>query len=150
MSIVNQINGDIKSAMLAKDKERLEALRAIKSALMLLATEKVGTEVSDEDAIIAMQKLVKQRNDAAAIYEEQGREDMAGPERFQAEVISEYLPAMMSEEEVRSAVKAQIQKVNASGPQDMGKVMGPLAGQLKGQADGKIISQIVKEELSRM
>jgi uncharacterized protein YqeY len=148
MSIVERINEDIKKAMLAKEKERLSALRAIKSALLLLATEKAGASVQDDDAITAMQKLVKQRNDSAAIYAEQGRQDMADEEKFQADVILEYLPAMMSEEEVRAAVKAQIAKVGAAGPQDMGKVMGPLMASLKGKADGKLISQAVKEELA--
>jgi uncharacterized protein YqeY len=148
MSIVERINEDIKKAMLAKEKERLSALRAIKSALLLLATEKAGASVQDDDAITAMQKLVKQRNDSAAIYAEQGRQDMADEEKFQADVILEYLPAMMSEEEVRAAVKAQIAKVGAASPQDMGKVMGPLMASLKGKADGKLISQAVKEELA--
>jgi len=150
MSIVDQINGDIKQAMLAKDKERLNALRAIKSAILLIATEKAGSEVSDEDAVTAMQKLVKQRKDSAQIYQEQGREDMAKEELFQADVISEYLPEMMGEDEVRKAVQDKISAVGASGPSDMGKVMGPLMGQLKGKADGKLISQLVKEELGKL
>lgn len=149
MGLVEQINGDIKKAMLAKEKKKLEALRAIKSAIMLIATEKAGSEVSDEDAIGAMQKLVKQRKESASIYQEQGRADMAEDELFQAEVISEYLPEMMSEEAVRQAVTDKIAQVGATGPQDMGKVMGPLMGQLKGKADGKLISQIVKEELNK-
>ena len=150
MSIVQQINDDIKKAMLAKEKQRLDALRAIKSALLLLATEKAGTEVSDDDAIGAMQKLVKQRMDAATIYQEQGRADMAEEEQYQANVISEYLPEMMSEDEVRAAVKARIASSGAQGPQDIGKVMGPLMGELKGKADGKMISQLVKEELGKL
>lgn len=150
MSIAGQINDDIKKAMLAKDKKKLEALRAIKSAILLLATEKSGGgEVPDEEVIKAMQKLVKQRKDAAAIYNEQGRADMAEDEAYQAGVIEEYLPAMMSEDEVRKAVVDQIAKTGASGPSDMGKVMGPLMGQLQGKADGKMISQLVKEELSK-
>ena len=149
MGLVEQINGDIKKAMLAKEKNRLEALRAIKSAIMLIATEKAGSEVSDDDVIGAMQKLVKQRKESAGIYKEQGRDEMAEEELFQAEVISDYLPEMMSEDEVRKAVAEKITQVGASGPQDMGKVMGPLMGQLKGKADGKLISQIVKEELNK-
>lgn len=149
MSIVTQINDDIKKAMLAKDKERLAALRGVKSALLLLATSGAGSEVSDEDAIKAMQKLVKQRIDSANIYKEQGREDMAAEEEFQAKVIEEYLPAMMSEDEVRKVVQDKIAAVGAAGPSDMGKVMGPIMGQLQGKADGKLISQIVKEELAK-
>lgn len=150
MSLANQINDDIKKAMLAKDKQRLDALRAIKSAILLIASEKAGSEVDDEMAIQAMQKLVKQRKDSAAIYKEQGRPEMAEEEEFQANVIEEYLPEMMEEDEVRSAVQAQINAVGASGPQDMGKVMGPLMGKLKGKADGKLISQLVKEELGKL
>lgn len=147
MSTAQQITNDIKQAMLAKDKKRLSALRAIKSAIMLLNTSGDG-EASEEEVIKAMQKLVKQRKDSVAIYIEQGREDMAEEEQYQAEVIGEYLPAMMSEDEVRKVVEAQIQKVGAAGPQDMGKVMGPIMGQLQGKADGKLISQIVKESLA--
>ena len=98
----------------------------------------------------AMQKLVKQRKDAATIYEEQGRKDMAEVEVFQAEVISSYLPEMMGEDEVRKVVQDKIAASGASGPQDMGKVMGPIMGQLKGKADGKLISQLVKEELGKL
>eukprot|EP00933_Yihiella_yeosuensis_P036110 TRINITY_DN29818_c0_g1_i1.p1 TRINITY_DN29818_c0_g1~~TRINITY_DN29818_c0_g1_i1.p1 ORF type:complete len:151 (+),score=46.69 TRINITY_DN29818_c0_g1_i1:10-462(+) len=150
MSLANQINDDIKKAMLAKDKQRLDALRAIKSAILLIASEKAGSEVDDEMAIQAMQKLVKQRKDSAAIYKEQGRPEMAEEEEFQANVIEEYLPEMMGEDEVRAAVQEQISAVGASGPQDMGKVMGPLMGKLKGKADGKLISQMVKEELGKL
>ncbi len=150
MSISTQINDDIKKAMLAKDKKRLEALRAIKSAILLIASEKAGSEVSDEDAITAMQKLVKQRKDSASIYHEQGRADMAEDEEFQASVIGEYLPEMMGEEEIRAMVIDKIAAVSATGPQDMGKVMGPLSSQLKGKADGKLISQLVKEELGKL
>ncbi|NQV54043.1 MAG: GatB/YqeY domain-containing protein [Flavobacteriales bacterium] len=150
MSIAQQINDDIKKSMLAKDKARLEALRAIKSAILMIASEKAGSVVSDDDAMTAMQKLVKQRKDAAAIYEEQGREDMAEVEIFQADVISTYLPEMMGEEEVRKLVMDKIAASGASGPQDIGKVMGPLMGQLKGKADGKLISQLVKEELGKL
>ncbi|MEQ9186186.1 MAG: GatB/YqeY domain-containing protein [Cryomorphaceae bacterium] len=150
MTIGEQINADIKSAMLAKDKSKLEALRAIKSAILLIASEKAGTEVSDDDAVKAMQKLVKQRKDAAAIYIEQGRKDMADVEEYQAGVIAAYLPAMMSEEDVRRVVLEKIKASGATGPQDMGKVMGPIMGQLNGKADGKLISQLVKEELAKL
>jgi len=150
MSVSQQINDDIKKAMLAKDKKRLEALRAIKSAILLIASEKAGSEVNDEDAIAAMQKLVKQRKDSASIYREQGRADMAEDEEFQSSVIEEYLPAMMGEDEVRKLVIDKIAAVSATGPQDMGKVMAPLSGQLKGKADGKLISQLVNEELGKL
>lgn len=149
MSIAQQINDHIKKAMLAKDKQRLEALRAVKSAVLMLNTAGGEGEVGDEEIIKAMQKMVKQRKDAAAIYVEQSRQDMADDELFQARVIEEYLPAMMSEDDVRKVVKDKIASSGATGPQDMGKVMGPIMGILQGKADGKVISQIVKEELGR-
>lgn len=149
MSIADKVNGDIKKAMLAKDKKRLEALRAVKSAILLLNTSGGDVSVGDDEIQKAMQKLVKQRKDAASIYQDQNRSDMADDELFQAEVISEYLPKMMDEAEVREVVLSKIAAVGAAGPQDMGKVMGPIMGQLQGKADGKLISQIVKEELSK-
>lgn len=148
MSIAQQINDDIKKAMLAKDKKRLEAIRAIKSAVLLLNTSGTG-EVSDDDVVKAMQKMVKQRKDAAAIYQEQSRTDMAEDELYQASVIEEYLPAQMAEDDIRKVVRERIAAVGASGAQDMGKVMGPVMAALQGKADGKLISQMVKEELSR-
>lgn len=149
MGLVEQINTDIKAAMLAKEKEKLEALRAVKSALLLAGTEKGASgEVSDEAAMKVLQKLVKQRKDAAAIYVDQGRTDLAEPETFQAEVISNYLPEMMSEDEVRKVIGEVIQQVGASSPGDMGKVMGPVMGKLSGKAEGKLISSLVKEMLA--
>ncbi len=148
MSLTEKINGHIKAAMLAKEKEKLNALRAIKAALLLEATSGKG-EISEEAELAILQKLYKQRNESYKIYIEQNREDLAAEEQFQADVIKEYLPEMMSEDAVREAVQAQIQKVGASGPGDMGKVMGPLMGQLKGKADGSMISAIVKEELNK-
>jgi uncharacterized protein len=148
MSIALQINDDIKNAMLAKDKKRLEALRAVKSAILLLNTSGAGGDVSDQEVITAMQKLVKQRKDAAAIYQEQNRADMANDELLQSAVIEEYLPTMMSVDQIRKVVQEKIFATGAIGPQDMGKVMGPIMGELQGKADGKLISQIVKEELA--
>lgn len=151
MSLTNTINADIKAAMLAKERGKLDALRAIKSALLLEATsEGAGGEVSAESEAKIIQKLYKQRIDAAAIYKEQGREDLAKVEEEQAEVIKVYLPEQMSEEEVRKVVQETISNVGASGPSDMGKVMGPVMGKLKGKADGGLISAIVKEELSKV
>ncbi|MCB0401595.1 MAG: GatB/YqeY domain-containing protein [Flavobacteriales bacterium] len=147
MSLTEQINNDIKKAMLAKEKEKLEALRAIKSALMLEATKGGSGEITDETAQDIIQKLVKQRKDASTIFKEQGREDLAADEDFQIGVLSAYLPEQMSEDEVRKVVQETIAQVGASGPQDMGKVMGPLMGKLKGKADGKLISALVKEGL---
>ncbi len=147
MGLVDQINGDIKAAMLAKEKEKLAALRAIKSALLLEATSG-GGEISEETEIKILNKLKKQRLDAANIYREQGREESVQEEEFQAEVIAAYLPAQMSEDEVRKVVEETIAQVGASGPQDMGKVMGPVMGKLSGKADGKLISTLVKEVLN--
>lgn len=147
MSLTDQINQDIKAAMIAKEKDKLEALRAIKSALLLEATKGEG-EVTEEAEISILQRLLKQRRESAQVYKEQGREDLADPEEFQAGIIEAYMPEQMSEEEVRAEVKKAIEQTGASGPSDMGKVMGPVMGKLKGKADGKMISQIVKEELN--
>ena len=133
MSLTDQINGDIKKAMLAREKDKLDALRAVKSALLLAGTEKgADGSVSDEAAVKVLQKLVKQRKDAAAIYTEQNRDDLAQPEIYQAEIISKYLPAQMGEEEVKQVIQQIIERTGASSPADMGKVMGPAMGQLQG------------------
>ena len=149
MSLTDQINGDIKKAMLAKEKEKLNALRAVKSALLLEATSGAG-DVSGEDEIRILQKLYKQRMDSAKIYKEQGRDDLVGDEEFQASIIKEYLPEMMSEDQVRAVVSEVIQSTGASSPADMGKVMGPVMGKLKGKADGGMISAVVKAELAKL
>lgn len=148
MTISEQINQDIKKAMLAKEKDKLEALRAIKAALLLEATKDGNNSVSDDIAIVIMQKLVKQRVESANIYNEQNREDLAKAEEFQADVISSYLPEMMSEDDVIKIVKEVIANVGATGPSDMGKVMGPVMGKLKGKADGGLVSKVVKDCLS--
>jgi uncharacterized protein YqeY len=147
MSFTEQINTDIKNAMLAKDKEKLAVLRDIKSKLLLEATSGNG-EASDETAIKICVKLHKQRMETYEIYKTQGREDLAADELFQAQVIEGYLPKMMSEDEVRAEVVAAIASTGAAGPQDMGKVMGVLSGKLAGKADGKMIATLVKENLA--
>jgi uncharacterized protein YqeY len=149
MSFTAKINDAIKQAMLAKEKERLAALRDIKSKLLLEATSGAGGEVSDEAAMKICMKLHKQRMETYELYSTQGRQDLADEELFQAKVIEEYLPKMLSEEEIRSEVTNAISETGASGPQEMGKVMGVLTGRLAGKADGKIIAAIVKEELSK-
>lgn len=149
MNITEQINSDIKQAMLAKDKDKLAALRAVKSELLLEATKGGDGEVSEEMGMKLIQKLVKQRKDAASIFIEQGREDLAKDELFQVEVLSVYLPEQMSEEEVRKVIQEVIAQTGASSPADMGKVMGAAMGKLNGKADGKVISAIVKEELNK-
>ncbi|MCE3296326.1 MAG: glutamyl-tRNA amidotransferase [Crocinitomicaceae bacterium] len=148
MSFTEQINADIKAAMLAREKEKLAALRDIKSKLMLEATSGAG-EVTDETAMKIVMKLHKQRMETYQLYMEQNRQDLADDEIFQAKVIEAYLPKMLSEDEIRAEVQAAISQTGASGPQEMGKVMGVLTGKLAGKADGKLIASLVKEELSK-
>ncbi|PKP09203.1 MAG: glutamyl-tRNA amidotransferase [Bacteroidetes bacterium HGW-Bacteroidetes-4] len=151
MNLVEQINADIKSAMLAKDKETLEALRAIKAAFMVALTEKgAAHELSNEAAIKIIQKLVKQRKDSAAIYEQNGRMELFEKEMSEALVIEKYLPAQLAVEEIEAQIKTLIVQLGAKGPQDMGKVMGAASKQLAGKAEGKVISQVVKELLAAL
>lgn len=138
----------MKIAMKSKDAVALESLRAIKSALLLAQTSGAGGAVSEDDEIKLVQKLVKQRKDSAAIFQEQGREDLAAPELAQAAVIEQFLPEQLTEEEIEKVVVQTIDAVGASGMKDMGKVMGMVSKELAGQADGKTISAIVKNKLS--
>lgn len=149
MTFTERINQDIKAAMLAKEKTRLEALRDIKSKLMLEATSGAG-EVTEEAAMKIIMKLHKQRMETYQLYVDQNREDLAQDELDQAKIIEVYLPKMMSDDEVRAAIAAKIAAVGATGPQDMGKVMGPVSGELAGKADGKRIAELVKEALSKL
>ena len=149
MSVQEQINADIKDAMKAKNVDKLAALRAVKSAIMLEATKEGIPEVSDEISLKLIAKLVKQRKDSAAIFTEQNRPDLAVDEVNQLAYLEPYLPVQMGEEEVRKVVQEVIAKVGAASPSDMGKCMGPLMGRLNGKADGALISKIVKEELSK-
>jgi hypothetical protein len=147
MSLTDQINNDIKEAMKAKEKERLGALRDIKAKLLNEATSGNGeVDEAKENKIIL--KLYKQRMDTYKVYMDQGREDLAKEEMFEAKIIENYMPKMMDEAEVKSAVQKAIADLGASGPQDMGKVMGTLTKQLVGKADGKLISTLVKQELN--
>ncbi len=146
MSLVDRINADVKSAMLAKEKEKLEALRSIKAALLLAQSS--GEPVTQESEIKLLQKLVKQRKEAADIYKTQNRPDLAEPEIFQAEIIQQYLPAQMGEEEIKEIVKKIITATGASSIKDMGKVMGLAAKELAGKADNKVVSELVKQLLS--
>lgn len=149
MSLEQKINEDIKAAMLAKEKERLNALRAIKSAILLLKTEKGGNEEISETAEMALlQKLVKQRKESAELYKSQNREDLYNEEMSQYEVIVQYLPQQMSEDEIRAAVAKIIADNNISSIKEMGKAMGVASKQLAGKADNKKISEIVKALLS--
>ena len=149
MSLQEKVMTEIKAAMKAKDSVALESLRAIKSAILIAQTDKgAGGELSEEDEIKLVQKLVKQRKDSASIFNEQGRNDLAEPELAQVAVIEKFLPAQLSEEEIEKVVVNTITSVGATGMQDMGKVMGIVARELAGQADGKTISTIVKSKLS--
>ncbi|TKG92330.1 GatB/YqeY domain-containing protein [Puteibacter caeruleilacunae] len=148
MSLFDQVNADIKAAMLAKDKEKLNALRNIKKVLIEAKTAKGGSdEIDDNDAIKAIAKLAKQGSDSAAIYKEQGREDLFEQEMKQVEVLEAYLPAKMSDEELTAAVQEIINQVGATSMKEMGKVMGIASKQLSGKADGKAISDKVKSIL---
>jgi hypothetical protein len=148
MGLQQRVMEDMKAAMRAKDTVALESLRAIKSALLLAQTETgPGTELSEEDEVKLVQKLVKQRKDSAAIYKEQGREDLAEPELAQALIIEKFLPEQLTEEEIEKVVVQTIDAIGASGMKDMGKVMGIVSQELAGQADGKTISTIVKKNL---
>lgn len=148
MSIQEQINSDIKEAMKAKNVDKLAALRAVKSAVMLEATKDGATTVSDEVSLRLIAKLVKQRKDAAAIFIEQNRKDLADDEINQLAYLEGYLPAQLGEDEVRRIVKEVIAQVGASSSADIGKCMGPLMGRLNGKADGSLISRLVRESLS--
>jgi hypothetical protein len=149
MSLTEKINADIKSAMKAREKEKLAALRDVKSKLLLEATSGSDEGVSEEVENRIVMKLHKQRLDTYDLYMKEGRADLAADEKFQADVIAAYLPEMMSEEDVRTVVKNKLNELGATGPQDMGKVMSPIMGALNGKADGKLISTIVKEELNK-
>ena len=149
MNLFDQLSNDIKSAMLAKDKVRLEALRGIKKEFLEAKTAKgADGELTDDMAMKILAKMVKQRKESAQIYTEQNRPDLAEPELAEAAVIETYLPKQMNEEELTEALKAIIAQVGATTPQEMGKVMGVATKQLAGRADGRAISAKVKELLA--
>jgi hypothetical protein len=149
MTLFEQINDDIKSAMKAREKEKLEALRGIKKVMLEAKTGKgAGTELSDDEAMKIISKLAKQGSDSAAIYKEQGRADLYEQEIAQVAIFEQYLPEKMSDEDLSAAVKAIIEEVGASSMKDMGKVMGIASQKLAGKADGAAISVKVKALLS--
>jgi uncharacterized protein len=149
MGLRQQIDNDIKSAMLAKNKEELTALRSVKSLILLAETEKGGSgEISEEVENKLLMKAAKQRKESAEIFLKEGRDDLAKKELFELEVISRYLPKQYSEEEVAAELKKIIEQVGAKGPQDMGKVMGVATKQLAGKAEGRLISETVKKLLA--
>ncbi|WP_299434597.1 GatB/YqeY domain-containing protein [uncultured Maribacter sp.] len=149
MSLQSKVMEQMKAAMKAKDSVALQSLRAIKSALLLAQTESGSKkELSEEEEVKLVQKLVKQRKDSAAIFTEQGRADLAEPELAEVAVIEQFLPEQLTEEEVEKVVVQTIEATGASGMKDMGKVMGMVSKELSGQADGKTISTVVKKLLS--
>ena len=148
MSLQTKVMEALKEAMKAKDTVALESLRAIKSAILLAKTEAgAAEELSEADELKLLQKLVKQRKDSAALYAQQGRNDLAEPELAQMAVIEKFLPAQLSEAEVETALRGIINQVGATTPKDMGKVMKELMPKVKGRADGKLVNQIVRERL---
>ena len=147
-NLANSISEGIKDAMRAKDRDRLSALRDIKSKIMLEATkEGAGDSVDDAATMSILSKLLKQRKETAALYHEQGRADLAAEEEAQAAVIQEFLPAALTEEEIKARVMDIIAQTGATSMADMGKVMGLASKAMAGQADGKVISQFVRAAL---
>jgi uncharacterized protein YqeY len=147
MTLEERINADIKAAMLAKERKKLDALRAVKSAILLLKTNGSGDAISEEAEIACLQKLVKQRKESAELYKQQNRMDLYEDEAFQQAVIEAYLPEQMSEEEIRTTLQNIVSETGASSMKDMGKVMGAAQKAFAGRADNKVVSTIVKELL---
>ena len=150
MGLEIKINNDIKQAMLARDKRKLEALRAIKAGLLLAKTGKdvSGGEIPESVELKMLQKLVKQRKESAAIYRDKNRIEMAEEEEYQAGIIEAYLPRQMSAEEIEVVVKRIIEETGASSMKDMGRVMGAASKQLAGKADNKLVSEYVRKFLA--
>lgn len=149
MSLKTQIEGDIKKAMLARQKEELTALRAVKSAILLAETASgAKEEITEEEGLKLLTKAVKQRKDSAELFQKEGRTDLAEKEIFEYEVISRYLPEQLTEEEIKAEVEKIIVDTGATGMQDMGKVMGMATKSLAGKAEGKAISIMVKTLLA--
>jgi uncharacterized protein len=149
MSLFDKINEDIKTTMLAREKDKLEALRAIKAAFLLAKTEKnAPAELTLDMELKIIQKLIKQRKESAEIYISQGRKDLQDKELFEAGVIEHYLPKQLSTDEITTVLKGIIEKVGAKIPTDMGKVMGVASKELAGKADGKLIAELVKKLLA--
>ncbi len=147
MSLTEQINEQIKKAMLAKDKERLTALRDIKAKLLLEATSGAG-EVTEATEIKVVNKLYKQRMESYELYKAQNREDLAQEEWMQAEVLKEFLPKMLNEDELRAIIADKIKALKIESPKEMGKLMGALTSELAGKADGKVVAELVKQALN--
>ena len=148
MSLQKQIMEELKTAMKSKDVVALQALRAVKSAFLLAKTETgAGDDLTEDQEMKIIQKQVKQRKDSAAIFIDQGRQDLADPELAEIAVLEKFLPEALSEDAIEKVVLETIAKTRAEGMKDMGKVMGMVSKQLAGQADGKTISGIVRKNL---
>jgi uncharacterized protein YqeY len=147
MSLEQKINDGIKTAMLARDKVRLESLRAVKAAILLAKTSENAKDLDEAAEIKMLQKLVKQRRETAEIYTSNNRQELADKELSEAAIIEEFLPKQLSAEEIESAVKSVIEATGANSVKDMGKVMGIASKQLAGKADGKLIADLVKKLL---
>lgn len=145
MGIEEKINADVKASMLAKDAQRLEAVRALKSVILLLKTSPEG--LTEDNALKAIQKEYKKRKETAELYIQQNRQDLADVELAQAKVMEDYLPKQLTEDELKDIIKKAITEVGASSPADMGKVMGAANKIVAGRADGKVVSALVKELL---
>ncbi len=149
MGILSTLNEELKKAMLAKDAVKLDSLRAIKSAVLIAQTSGQNSgELSDEDSIQLLQRLVKQRRDSALLYRDQNRSDLAEPEEAQAEIIASFLPAQLSDDKLKNQIQAIINTTGATGMKEMGKVMGMASKQLAGKAEGKRIADMVKQLLN--
>ena len=145
MSLKLKIEQEIKTAMLQKNKDRLRALRAIKSMILIAETEKgAATALSEEAEIKILSRAAKQRRDSLAVYQDQGRKDLAEIERDELQVIEAFLPKQLNAEELETAVREIIEKIGATSPKDMGKVMGMASQELSGKVDGKALSSSVK------
>jgi uncharacterized protein YqeY len=150
MNLEQKVMTDLKAAMLARDEKALRGLRAIKAAIILAKTaEGAGGQINDEGEVKLLQKLIKQRKDSLEIYEQQNRADLAQKEKEEIEVIEKFLPAQLSQGELKSALSSLISDLGASSPADMGKVMGAATKKFAGMADGKTINALVKELLSK-
>ncbi|MDR1339226.1 MAG: GatB/YqeY domain-containing protein [Prevotellaceae bacterium] len=147
MLLEQKINDGIKAAMLAKDKIRLESLRAVKAAILLVKTSENAKDFDETAEIKMLQKLVKQRRETAEIYAGNNRQELADRELAEAEIIEEFLPKQLSIEEIESALRSIVEESGAGSVKDMGKVMGIASRQLAGKADGKLIAELVKKIL---
>ena len=148
MSLQENVNEQLKAAMKAKDTVALESLRAIKTAIMMTQTQAGAKELTSDDEIKLVQKLVKQRKDSSEIFYQQGRVDLAEPEEAQIKIIEQFLPEQLDQAAITEIVEAIIAKTGAGGMKDMGRVMGMASKEMAGKADGKTISAIVRKKLS--